>query len=130
MEPKKAKLTIVKEVETKELKNAKGEPYNLVSVVAKSAKAEFEAVLFLPIGKKVEIGKEAEFMINEGKYGNYVIKELTSPKAGFQSRGVDRDLEIWRIALQTAVAMGGARTVPDVMGTAQLLVTQLKAKLK
>lgn len=133
MNHKTAPLTIISEIEAKDLINKSGEPFKLHKLRVKSANKgkEFEAILFSNGSEPIELGKEKTYSITEGTKGGWVIRELRDKKQYAQkSNGVDRELEIWRIAMQTAVAIGGSRTVPDIMGLAQKFATELKSKLK
>lgn len=127
MEPKQAKITLISETNRKELTNAQGEPYDLVELKAKGKKGEFNAVMFLAKGKTIPFNQEIEATITEGRFGGYVVKPLT-PKRSYPAR-VNTELEVWKMALQAASAMG-ARSIPDLLDNTKRIAQEIKKAMK
>ena len=133
MNQKTAPLTIISETEALELLNKSGEPYVLHKLKVKSSTKgrEFSAIMFGKPNQKLELGKEKTYIITEGIHGDWVIRELRDTnKYGSRKINLDKELEIWRISMQTAAAIATNKTVPDIMMLAQKFVTELKSKMK
>lgn len=128
MEQTTAPLLLVKEIEHKELKNAKGEPYILHKVLAKSKKAEFEAIMFLPPDSKLEFGQEKQFSITKGQRGGWVIKELRDKKPWTGAK-TNVPLEIQRIALAAASAIAPQGDVAGMLKMADQIAEHIRQRV-
>lgn len=124
------KLTILSETSRKQLTNAKGEPYHMLHLRARSQKGEFDSVMFVPLGGAPKIGEESEYEITTSKYGDYVIRDVAKKKStGYSRTFINMELEIWKMAMSAAIALA-PRTVPDLMNYAKEVAKQLKKELK
>lgn len=126
------KLTLLKEVKKKNLTNAKGEPYVLHEVTAKSAEKgkEFHAIMFLAPNQELEFGVEKQYSIGKGNQpGAFVLREV-KPAAtgkGYPVRNVN--LDVWKIALDTACSIATARDVQSILAIAGQIAKHIKKEL-
>lgn len=127
-----AVLTLLEELETKELTNKKGEPYKLHRIKAKSTTKgkEFEVVMFLPPNEAVELLKERPFQLTKSQYGGWIAKEVkpvNNTGNRFPARNVT--LDVWKIALETACSISLQRDAPSIIAVASEIAKHLKKQL-
>lgn len=129
-ENKTAKLTLTRLLSTKKLTRADGGSFNMHRVTAKSAKGEFDAVIFADDNvPPPELNVEKSYSITPSKKENeWVIRELRDKKPWSGGSTAKTGQEIHAAALLCAkdlLLAGKVGTVDDMLRLSEELATKL-----